>query len=277
MRVRSNSPNSPAGSCPSPRPRARLAGTAAACVALAALLTGTAATAAESAATKPRTALGVAVVALKSPYAGYRTDTLAAPVGSWEGKSFYFRGGTLGYRLLDNQHTEVSVMVSPYMMRFKHNDSDDMRLRQLSNRNFSAMAGVAVRHNAAWGLLQADVQREISGHGGGLAADAKYAYPLPVGRVTLVPGVGASYASSRLNDYYFGVGAAEAARSGLARYRAGSGVAPYVDLLAVMPLGPRWTATASLRRTLLSDAVDDSPMTDADHMDSAALSLSYGF
>jgi len=89
--------------------------------------------------------------------------------------------------------------------------------------------------------------------------------------------VGAQYASSDLNDYYFGVSAVEAQRSGLAAYSAGSGVAPYMDFSAVMPLGPRWTATASLRRTLLSSAVKDSPMTTGDHMDSAALSLSYGF
>ncbi|MCF7752093.1 MipA/OmpV family protein [Bacillus subtilis subsp. subtilis] len=226
---------------------------------------------------KPRSSLGVAVVALKSPYAGYKTDTVGAPVISYEGRKFHFRGGSFGYTLFDNASTEVSLLASPYMMRFKHNDSDDLRLRQLSNRSFSAMAGVAVRHNATWGIVQGNVQAEVSGHGGGIAADAKYAYPLPTGRVTLMPGIGATYAGSALNDYYFGVSSAEAGRSGLAAYRAGSGVSPYFDLTAVMPLGPHWTAAASLRRTVLSNAVKDSPMTAGDHMDSAALSLSYGF
>lgn len=226
---------------------------------------------------KPRSSLGVAVVALKSPYTGYKTDTVGAPVISYEGRRFHFRGGSFGYTLLDNDSTELSVLAAPYMMRFKHNDSDDVRLRQLSNRGFSAMAGVAVRHTAPWGLVQANVQAEVSGHGGGVSADAKYAYPLPTGRVTLVPGVGVNYAGSALNDYYFGVSEAEARRSGLARYRAGSGVSPYMDLTAVMPLGAHWTATASVRRSILSTAVEDSPMTSGKHMDSAALSLSYGF
>lgn len=226
---------------------------------------------------KPRSSLGVAVVALKSPYTGYKTDTVGAPIISYEGARFHFRGGSVGYKLLDNASTEVSVLVSPYMMRFKRRDSDDPQLRQLSNRGFSAMAGMAVRHTAPWGLLQGNVQAEVSGHGGGIAADAKYAYPVPMGRVTLVPGVGLNYAGKGLNDYYFGVSEDEARRSGLARYRAGSGVSPYMDLTAVMPLGPHWTATASLRRTRLSDAVKDSPMTTGEHMDSAAVSLSYGF
>ncbi|MFG6108924.1 MipA/OmpV family protein [Stenotrophomonas nematodicola] len=226
---------------------------------------------------KPRSSLGVAVVALKSPYAGYGTDTVAAPIISYEGRRFHLRGGSIGYKVFDTEQTEVSLMASPYMMRFKRKDSDDLQLRQLSNRGFSAMAGVALRHNASWGLVQANVQAEVSGHGGGIAADAKYAYPLPTGRVTLMPGIGVNYAGSALNDYYFGISDAEARRSGLARYRAGSGVSPYIDLTAVMPLGTHWTATASLRRSVLSDAIKDSPMTRGDHMDAAALSLSYGF
>lgn len=226
---------------------------------------------------KPRSSLGVAVVALKSPYAGYKTDTVGAPIISYEGRRFHFRGGSVGYTLFDDERTEVSLMAAPYMMRFKHNDSDDLRLRQLSNRGFSLMTGVAVRHNADWGLVQANVQAEVSGHGGGIAADAKYAYPLPTGRVTLMPGVGLSYAGSALNDYYFGISDQQARRSGLARYRAGSGVSPYFELTAVMPLGPHWTASASLRRSVLSSAVKDSPMTRGEHMDAAALSLSYGF
>ncbi|WP_217540262.1 MipA/OmpV family protein, partial [Stenotrophomonas sp. GbtcB23] len=75
------------------------------------------------------------------------------------------------------------------------------------------------------------------------------------------------------NDNYFGHSAGEAQRGGLARYRAGSGVAPSMDVTALMPLGAHWTATASLRRTLLTSAVKDSPMTRGDHMDTALLAL----
>lgn len=226
---------------------------------------------------KPRSSLGVAVVAQKSPYIGYKTDTLGVPTFNYEGQRFHLRGASLGYKLLDSEQTEVSLLASPYMMRFKRKDSDDAQLRQLSNRGFSVMTGVAVRHTAGWGLVQANVQADVSGHGGGIAADAKYAYPVPAGRITLVPGVGLNYAGSGLNDYYFGVSEREAQRSGLARYRAGSGVSPYADLTAVMPLGTHWTATASVRRTRLSDAIQDSPMTSRKHMDSAVFSLSYGF
>jgi outer membrane protein len=251
--------------------------TAAAGLALIGLLASASVLAQAAPGAKPRSSVGLAVVAQKSPYAGYDTDVLPIPVINWEGRKFHFRGGSIGYTLFDNDHTSVSLLASPYMMRFKHKDTDDAQLRQLSNRSMSAMAGVAVRHTAPWGVLQGNVQAEVSGHGGGLAADAKYSYPIPTGRVMLIPGVGANCASSSLNDYYFGVSAVEAQRSGLAAYRAGSGVAPYMDLSAVMPVGPRWTATASLRRTLLSSAVKDSPMTVGNHMDSALLALSYGF
>ncbi len=246
-------------------------------VAIAALLASTTAQAQVAPGAKPRSSVGLAVAAQKSPYAGYDTDVLPIPVVNYEGKSFHLRGGSVGWKLFNSESTEVSLLASPYMMRFKHKDTDNVQLRQLSNRSLSAMAGVAVRHTAPWGIVQANMQAEVSGHGGGFAADAKYAYPIPTGKVTLVPGIGAGYASADLNDYYFGVSARESARSGLATYKAGSGVSPYIDLTAIMPLGAHWVATGSLRRTRLSDAITDSPMTEGKHMDSALIALSYGF
>lgn len=250
---------------------------AATLLALLPLVAVPAAQAGDTAPAPKRTSVGVAVVALKSPYAGYDTDTIPAPLISYEGRSFYFRGGAVGYRLVNQGGTELSATLSPYMMRFKHRDTDNPQLRLLSNRSLSGMAGLAWRHSADWGVVQASAEAEVTGHGGGVAADARYSYPLPVGKVRLIPGVGVNYASSKLNDYYFGVSQAEALRSGLARYEAGSGASPYMDVTVVMPLGTHWTGTASLRRSRLSDAVRDSPMTRGDHMDSAAVSLSYGF
>lgn len=221
--------------------------------------------------------LGAAAVVQKSPYRGYDTDTLAVPLVSFEGKSFYLRGGSLGYRLHHSEHSELAVTAAPYLMRFKRKDTDDARLRQLSNRGFSGMLGVAWRHQQDWGIVRASVQADVTGHGEGIAADASYAYPLATGRVRLIPAVGLAYASSKINDYYFGVSATEAARSGLDPYRAGSGVSPYLEATVLVPLSAHWTATASLRRTALSDAVRDSPMTGRDTMDSAAVSINYGF
>lgn len=256
----------------SPRPLSALSA-----LALASAMTAATAQAADAPQPGKKGSVGIAVVALKAPYAGYDTDRLAAPIVSWEGRSFFFRGGSVGYRLHQTAQSELALTASPYVMRFKRRDSHDPQLRQLDNRSLSGMLGVSWRHQAEWGVLQANAQAEVTGHGGGFSADAKYAYPIPAGRVTFMPAVGVNYASADLNDYYFGVSGREAARSGLAQYSAGSGVSPYMDIAAVMPLGPRWTATASIRRTSLADAVRDSPMTRGNHMDTAALSLSYGF
>ncbi len=256
----------------SPRPLSALVG-----LILVTAMAATTAQGADAPTAGKKGSVGIAVVALKAPYAGYDTDRLAAPIISYEGRSFFFRGGSVGYRLHQTAQSELALTASPYVMRFKRRDSHDPQLRQLDNRSLSGMLGVSWRHQADWGVLQANAQAEVTGHGGGVSADAKYAYPVPAGRVTFMPAVGVNYTSADLNDYYFGVSGREAARSGLAQYSAGSGVSPYMDIAAVMPLGPRWTATASIRRTSLADAVRDSPMTRGNHMDTAALSLSYGF
>ncbi|MEK0265360.1 MipA/OmpV family protein [Stenotrophomonas rhizophila] len=109
----------------------------------------------------------MAVVALKAPYAGYDTDRLAAPIVSWEGRSFFFRGGSVGYRLHQTAQSELALTASPYVMRFKRRDSHDPQLRQLDNRSLSGMLGVSWRHQAEWGVLQANAQAEVTGHGAG--------------------------------------------------------------------------------------------------------------
>ncbi len=221
--------------------------------------------------------LGVGAAWAPSPYRSYDNKALPLPLVNYEGKSFYFRGASAGYKLFSTPSDELSILVSPFANRFRHQDTDDARLRQLSDRKISGMAGVAWKHKAEWGVVSASAQKEFTGHGGGILLDANYSYPLPKGALTLVPAVGVSHSNGALNDYYYGVSGREAARSGLTAYHADSGNAPYVNLMAIYRLSPSWVTSGGMRYTVLPDAVKDSPMVNADHTRSFFISLSHVF
>jgi len=225
----------------------------------------------------PGWSLGIGAAWAPSPYRSYENKALPLPLVNYEGKSFYFRGASAGYKLFSTKTDEISLLVSPFANRFRHQDTDNAQLKQLSNRDISGLAGVAWRHKAEWGVVSASAQKEFTGHGGGTLLDAGYSYPLKKGAVTFIPTVGISRSNGALNDYYYGVSGREALRSGLPAYHADGGTAPYVNLMANYRLSPSWVTSAGTRYTILPDAVKDSPMVNADHTRSFFVSLSHVF
>lgn len=225
----------------------------------------------------PGWSLGIAAAWSPSPYRSYDNKAWPLPLVNYEGKSFYFRGASFGYRLFTTASSELSLVASPMTERFRHEDANDARLKRLSDRDISGMAGVAWRYRADWGVLKASAQKEFTGHGGGVQLDAGYGYPIRSGDLTLTPTVGVMRRNGALNDYYYGIGANEAARSGLAAYRAGGGNLPYLDLAAAYRLSPRWNVAGGMRYTRLPDAIKDSPMVDADHTRSFFFAISHSF
>lgn len=235
-------------------------------------------TAAQSAPEQHRTwTIGMGAIWSPSPYRDYSNKAWPMPLVSYEGKSFYVRGASLGYRLFTTGSDEFSVIASPLGNRFIHDDTNDPRLRRLSDRDISGIAGVAWLHRANWGVLQASAQKEFTGHGGGEVLDANYSFPMKEGSLLLTPTLGVTYDTGAINNYYYGISAADASRSGLSFYRAGSGSMPYLGMSATYKLSRSWLTSAGVRYARLPDAVKDSPMVDADHTESYFISLSYIF
>ena len=93
----------------------------------------------------PGWSLGIGAAWAPSPYRSYDNKALPLPLVNYEGKSFYFRGASAGYKLFSTQTDEISVLVSPFANRFRHQDTNNAQLKQLSNRDIS---GLAVRLDA---------------------------------------------------------------------------------------------------------------------------------
>lgn len=221
--------------------------------------------------------LGAAAIWSAVPYRDYDNRPLAVPAINYEGSHFFLRGIVLGYRLFSAPNNELAVIASAYPNQFLARDSGDPHLRQLSDRNIAGLAGVSWRLYGNWGVIQATAQKELTGHGGGTVTDLGYEYPLRQGRFTLLPGAGLTYTSSALNDYYYGIRAAEVARSGLAGYRPGAAGSPYFKLGLVYGLSRSWLLIGNYRLAALPRAIKDSPMVDRDFTASYLAGVSYVF
>lgn len=232
---------------------------------------------AQAAEQTPGVKAGITVGATSGAYAHYDVKPLVVPALSWQGERFFASPGSLGMYLYKGQGLRLSAALTPYTLRFKTDDVNDPQLRRLHSRQMSAMGGINAEYSADWGIVEASVMREISGHGGGLESSLYYSYPLQAGRFTWVPRAGVVHSSARLLDYYYGISDEEALRSGLAAYSPGSATSPSVQIAVSTLLGSRWRATGVVANQWFGDAVKDSPMARRGSQTSAFISLMRSF
>lgn len=212
-----------------------------------------------------------------SPYRNYNNKVQPLPLVNYDGDSFYVHGLTAGYRLFKLGDSEFSVVISPLGDEFKPHYANDPKMRRLSERKLSAVAGLAWQYGGSWGTVQASALEEVTGHSRGAVLDAHYNYAFGYNKFRFIPTAGLSYRSRQVNDYYYGVSASEALRSGLPSYRADGGVSPYVGLVAMYKLSDSWLISAGARYTRLPTTVKDSPIVKSGSTENYFVVLNYTF
>lgn len=220
---------------------------------------------------------GIGAAWSPSAYRNYKNRAFPVPTFSYEGEKFFVRGVGGGYKLVQGTGFNLNAVVSLHPQRFRAKDARDPAMRRLDDRDLSGVVGLDARWLGQWGLVGASVKKEVTGHDGGITGDLNYSYPIPTGRITWIPTVGVEYASADMNNYYYGISTAEARRSGLAAYRPGSSVAPYISIAARIQLNDRWDAMVGVRSARLADEVTDSPMVDRRQATGYLASINYRF
>ena len=232
---------------------------------------------AHAAGQNPGVQAGISAGATSGAYAHYDVKPLVVPAIAWQGERFFASPGSLGMYLYKDQGWRLSAAVTPYTLRFKTGDVNDAQLRRLHSRQMSAMAGINGEYSADWGMVEASVMRDVTGHGGGIESRLHYSHPIQAGRFTWVPRVGVVHSSARLLDYYYGISDEEALRSGLASYRPGSATSPSLQIAVSAPLGMKWRAAGVVANQWFGDAVKGSPMARRGTQTSAFISLMRSF
>ncbi|WP_157982795.1 MipA/OmpV family protein [Aliidiomarina minuta] len=221
--------------------------------------------------------LGGAVISTDASYKGLDSDTLVVPLVGYEGERFYFRGIEAGYRLNDSRRNRLSAHVTASPFRFRPRENKDPQLSQLDSRNFSAEAGMSYQMLTRYG--EVELRGGLDMRGNGHRFSASYSFPLSRDprKWQFGPRVGATYISSEYTDYYYGVSAAEAERTGLNEYSSQDAVNPFYGLGGYYRFGDRLSVLGNYRITKISSKISNSPMAEGSRTTTLFVALSYSF
>lgn len=174
-------------------------------------------------------------------------EGIEAGVYTYKDKKHWLRGGIT----YDSRH-------------FDPNDAKTQTLKALDKRKASVNAHASYMYitpvggfeiKAATDILDRSNAQTIS-----LAHRSKFV--LMNHQLTVYPKFGVTWHSDDYNEYYYGVSAKEATKTGLSPYQAQSGYSPFVSVSAKYQLNKRWGLFGSQRIDWLSSTQKNSPLTD---------------
>lgn len=221
--------------------------------------------------------IGVALGASTSPYKSHDGYLMVSPFAGYDSERFYLQASDAGVYLLKAGGHAIGAGVSYSWLEFDPDDCDDWRMKRLDKRRSTLMAGLTYSYTGRLGIFRTKVLRDILGWSDGFSGEASYHFPLMWGGLTLLPGAGVTWNSSKHADYYFGVSRSESARSGLRAHTAKASVSPFVSLEGKYTITERWSVVASARMEMLAGSIKRSPMTGRSCTVSGAVGIQFTF
>lgn len=156
---------------------------------------------------------------------------------------------------------------------------DDTEFKTLNKRKASVNAHASYMYITPVGGFELKMATDVLGKSKGqiitLAHRSKF--DLLDNKLELYPKFGVAWHSANYNDYYYGVSANEAIKSGIAQYQAKSGYSPFASISAKYQLGEHVGLFAHQRLEWLSSSQKSSPLTDDKLQSSTHLGLTYRF
>lgn len=229
----------------------------------------------------PRWGIGVAVAINDSEFAGEGTRVIPLPLVSYNGDRFFFRGLSAGWRIVDNDNFELSVLGKFRMDGFSVDDLGRRELarngidyRLIEDRDKAFDVGLGMKWSGKAGELEAKLLADATDTSGGHEFSVEYGYPFQVGQGSLTPNAGVTWMSDDMTNYYYGTLDKEVAR-GVVDYKPGAAAIPHVGVGYFRPLGEKWSIMGSAKYSLLPDEIKDSPFVEPDTDGTASLFVGF--
>lgn len=158
-------------------------------------------------------------------YRGENSRAMAIPLLGYQGEQFYVQGPELGWKQPLGSNLTATAKAQWEFDEFDPKDNDIAALRQLDKRKQGALAGGAL----SWALdprtkLSLEAMHDAGNrHKATLTTVAvENVLPFSTQQDAFIVSAGATYLPKAYQQYYTGVSASEAARSGLPAYQADS-------------------------------------------------------
>lgn len=222
-----------------------------------------------------RTVVGVAAIYAPARQGGDDYRLMPFPVIDLKyGRFFASSRKGVGMTVLDGPAVNVGAGVT-YVPGYRRRDAP------VGIGRLSGGAGARIAADVRAGAFVASLggTKVLSGDVDGALIDASLAFPVRVTeRLSLAPGVSATWADRKYNQAYFGVSPSQAVASGLPAYRPGGGIKDVsASVSANYRLSERTSLGASVGVSRLAGDAKDSPMVVDRTQPSAVLSVAYRF
>lgn len=223
--------------------------------------------------------VGVGALYKDKPYKDYDNDdkTNPVPVILYEGENFFVRGGSLGWKFVDSNGLELSLLGQVLADGYDSSDSD--YLSGMDDRDTSFGVGGQVIWNPEALGLKLSAVTDVTDNSDGQQVVGEVFYKYRTGAWMLQPSAGFIWQSSDYNDYYYGVKNKEANNAiGRTAYSADDDFNYRLGAAAIyQEKTSPWLYAAGLRYTFFGDEIKDSSIVDEDEELSAFIGIAYTF
>jgi outer membrane protein len=210
-----------------------------------------------------------------TPYRGATVSRDLVPLYMYEGKQFYLHATRAGLKLSERRDHDLEVFID-YRFEGFPSDQTPAILQGMDRRNAGIDVGAAYRKREPWGKLDAEILHDANNLSHGTEMRLGYSLDLQSGRFHLRPSVALAHRNASLNNYYYGVGAAQA-RADRPAYLPGSGVDYTLGLFAYYEMSLRWRLLGGVGVTWLDGGVRRSPLVDDKVAPNAMIGAAYDF
>ncbi len=216
---------------------------------------------------------GGAVRAERSPYVGggERYDYL--PVNVYAGEHAYLHSDRVGLKLDLDAAQRVDVFLA-HRYEGTPLTRPPAALAGMALREQGTDLGIGYRRQMAWGTLGVEALHNVDEASRGSEVRLRLVKSVQRGELRLWPQAMLAWRDDKLNDYYYGVRAAEA-NAARPAYVAGSGLNLELAVYASYPLSKNWQLLGGISATQWACSVRSSPIVENRLQAAATLGLLY--
>lgn len=216
---------------------------------------------------------GGAVRAERSPYVGggERYDYL--PVNVYAGEHAYLHSDRVGLKLDLDAAQRVDVFLA-HRYEGTPLTRPPAALAGMALREQGTDLGIGYRRQMAWGTLGVEALHNVDEASRGSEVRLRLVKSVQRGELRLWPQAMLAWRDDKLNDYYYGVRAAEA-NAARPAYVAGSGLNLELSIYASYALSRNWQLLGGISATQWAGSVRSSPIVENRLQAAATLGLLY--
>lgn len=206
-------------------------------------------------------AVGLGIASSQDPQTGMDASHLAIPLISYTGERLSFQITTLSYRLVEVDDLSISATASARLQGYDAVDSP--YLTGMKDRSNTVDGGVSLDWN---GFSLSYTHDVLSKHQGDEVALA-YTQGFGVGTAEVMLGVGITWQSAKLNQYYYGVEPSEARAFTVnntiferTAFKVEDALLPEINLLVKYPILNSWILIGGAEVSYLPKEITNSPI-----------------